>query len=104
MLMLFPYIATNITGTGHRAPMYNIALSNLPGSKGPRYLHGAEAEAMHPTTIIYNGAAVIVVLTSWNGKLCFTCTACPTVVPRADEFAEYLVTATDTVEKFLANG
>ena len=82
--------------------MYNIALSNLPGSKEPRYLHGAPTEAMHPTTIIYHGAAVIVVLTSWNGKLC--CTACPTLVPRADELADYLVTATGEVQKFLAAG
>ncbi len=98
MLMLLPYIVSNITGTGHRIPLYNIAMSNLPGSKGPRYLDGAAAEAMHPTTIIYNGAAVVLVIISWNGTLCFTFNSCPSAVPDADKLAAYLDDALAAVE------
>jgi diacylglycerol O-acyltransferase len=98
MMMLLPYIVTNITGTGHRMPLYNIAMSNLPGAREPRYLHGALAEAMHPTTIIYSGAAVVLVIISWNGKLCFTFNSCPTVVHQSDRLAAYLVDALESVE------
>ncbi|CAM3704065.1 wax ester/triacylglycerol synthase domain-containing protein [Smaragdicoccus niigatensis] len=98
MMMLLPYIVANITGTGHRMPLYNIAVSNLPGSRGPLYLNGAAAEAMHPTTIIYNGAAVVLVIISWNGKLCFTFNSCPTAVPRSDRLGAYLADAIATIE------
>nr|WP_277351816.1 wax ester/triacylglycerol synthase domain-containing protein [Antrihabitans stalactiti] len=101
MMMLAPYIVTNIIGTGHRMPLYNIAVSNVPGSREPRYLHGAAAEAMHPTTIIYSGAAVVLVIVSWNGKLCFTFNSCPTVVPESDKLAAYLADALANVEDVL---
>lgn len=102
LMMLAPYIVANITGTGHRMPLYNIAVSNLPGSRGPRYLHGAAAEAMHPTTIIYNGAAIVLVIISWNGKLCFTFNSCPTVVPESEKLAAYLADALANVEDALS--
>jgi hypothetical protein len=102
VLMLAPYLLFNIAGIGHQGPMYNILQSNLPGLKDQRYFHGAAADGMFPTTIIYNGAAVAFIIVSWNGKLCFTFVACPDVVPRADALTDYLVAATAQVEAALS--
>lgn len=100
-LMLAPFVLTAVTGTGHRLPMFNVGLSNVPGVNVPLYWNGAQAEAVHATTIIANGQALVVTVTSWNGQLCFTFTACPDAVPHPQRLSVYLVDALDEVERAL---
>ena len=100
-LMLAPFVVTTITGTGHRLPAFNVGLSNVPGVDAPMYWNGAQAEAVHATTIITNGQALVVTVTSWNGRLCFTFTACPDTVPHPQRLAVLLADAVDEVERAL---
>lgn len=100
-LMLLPFLTTTLTGTGHLLPAFNVGLSNVPGVKAPMYWNGALAEALHATTIIANGQAIVVTVTSWNDQLCFTFTACPDAVPHSQRLSVYLVEALEDAEKAL---
>jgi hypothetical protein len=68
------------------------------------YWNGARAEAVHATTIITNGQALILTVTSWNDNLCLTFTACQDTVPHPQRLSVYLVDALDETEKALACG
>ena len=103
-LMLLPFVLTTITGTGHLLPAFNVGLSNVPGVDVPMYWNGAQAEAVHATTIITNGQALVVTVTSWNDNLCFTFTACPDAIPHPQRLSVYLVDSLDETEKALASG
>lgn len=103
-LMLAPFILTAVTGTGHHLPMFNVALSNVPGVDVPLYWNGAQAEAVHATTIIANGQSLVVTVTSWNGRLCFTFTACPDSAPHPQRLSVYLADALEEVEHALSAG
>ena len=101
MVMLAPFMVTNLTGTGNILPMFNVGLSNVPGIDAPVYWNGAEAEALHATTIITNGQALVVTVTSWVDRLCFTFTACPDTIPHPQRLSVYLADALDETEKAL---
>jgi diacylglycerol O-acyltransferase / wax synthase len=102
-LMLTPYIAGMASGQGHRMPPFqSVGLSNVPGTKVPLYFNGAEVQALHATTIIGSGSALILTVTNWNSQLCFTFTACPDTVPHSQRLAVYLADALDEVERIQA--
>jgi diacylglycerol O-acyltransferase / wax synthase len=100
-LMLAPFIFTSFTGTGHHFPMFNVALSNVPGVPVPMYWNGALAEAVHGTTIITSGEALVVTVASWHDNLCFTFTACPDTIPHPQRLSVYLTDALQDVETAL---
>ncbi|SEA61533.1 acyltransferase, WS/DGAT/MGAT [Mycobacterium sp. 283mftsu] len=101
ILMLTPSLLTTVTGTGNLLPMFNVALSNVPGINVPVYWNGALAEALHATTVISNGQALIVAVTSWVDQLCFTFTACPDTIPHPQRLSVYLMDALDEAEESL---
>ena len=101
-LMLAPFVLTTVSGTGHLLPAFNVGLSNVPGIGVPTYWNGAYAEALHATTIITNGQALVVTVTNWHDHLCFTFTACPDTIPHPQRLSVYLMDALGEAEKALA--
>ncbi len=103
-LMLAPFLAGALTGTGHLfPPLQNVGLSNVPGTRTPMFHNGAEVEAVHATTIVASGGALVVTVTSWGDQFCFTVTGCPDAAPHCQRVAVYLSDALDEVEAALAN-
>lgn len=101
-VMLAPFVLGGVTGNGHRVkPLLNIGLSNVPGISSPVFHNGAEVESLHATTIIDNGSALVITVTSWNQHLAFTITGCPDTVPRCQRISVYLADALDEVEDAL---
>lgn len=101
-LMLAPFVVGNMTGTGHRLPpLQNVGLSNVPGTRVPLFHNGAEVEALHATTIVGSGGALVVTVTSWGESLCFTVTGCPDTAPHCQRLAVYLDDALLDVEAAL---
>lgn len=101
-LMLSPFVFGGMTGNGHRVkPLLNVGLSNVPGLSSPVFHNGAEVEALHATTIIDNGSALVITVTSWNQHLAFTITGCPDTVPSCQRISIYLADALGEVEKAL---
>lgn len=98
-VMMLPFVVTAVTGTGHHLPMFNVALSNVPGVNVPLYWNGARSEALHATTIITSGEALVVTVTSWDENLCLTFTACPDTIPHPQRLSVYFVDAVDEVER-----
>jgi diacylglycerol O-acyltransferase / wax synthase len=76
-------------------------LSNVPGVPVPMYWNGALAEAVHGTTIITSGEALVVTVASWHDGLCFTFTACPDTIPHPQRLSVYLTDALQDVETAL---
>ncbi len=102
-LMLAPFVVGNMTGTGHLLPpLQNVGLSNVPGTTTPLFHNGAEVEALHATTIVGSGGALVVTVTSWADHLCFTVTGCPDAAPHCQRVAVYLADALEEVENALA--
>lgn len=102
-LMLAPFVAGGMMGKGHRVkPLLNIGLSNVPGLALPVFHNGAEAESLHATTIIDNGSALVITVTSWNRHLAFTITGCPDTVPSCQRISVYLLDALEEVAHALA--
>jgi WS/DGAT/MGAT family acyltransferase len=101
-LILAPFVITTVSGTGHLLPAFNVGLSNVPGIGAPTYWNGAYAEALHATTIITNGQALVVTVTNRHEHLCFTFTACPDTLPHPQRLSVYLVDALSEAEKTLA--
>ena len=97
-----PLLLTTLSGTGHLLPAFNVGLSNVPGIGVPTYWNGAYAEALHATTIITNGQALVVTVTNWHDHLCFTFTACPDTIPHPQRLSVYLMDALGEAEKALA--
>lgn len=103
-LMLAPFVIGNVTGTGHRLPpIQNVGLSNVPGTSATLFHNGAKVEALHATTIIGNGGALVITVTSWGSNLCFTVTGCPDTVPHCQRVAVYLADALEEIEAALVN-
>lgn len=99
---LIPWLASTAVGRGHRLPpIYNIALSNVPGSTVPLYLDGARAESLHGTTVIASGHTLILAVTSWGDKLDFTLTSCPDATPHPQRIVVYLPDALAEAETAL---
>jgi len=104
-LMMAPFVLGSMSGIGHRLPpLQNVALSNVPGTRTSLYHNGAEVEAVHATTIVGSGGALVVTVTSWGDNLCFTVTGCPDTAPHCQRVAVYLTDALDEVEKALTDG
>lgn len=102
-VMLAPFVVGNMTGTGHLLPpLQNVGLSNVPGTAAELFHNGAEVEALHATTIVGSGGALVVTVTSWVDSLCFTVTGCPDTAPHCQRVAVYLADALDEVEKAVA--
>lgn len=101
-VILAPFAVSSMAGAGHRLPpLQSVSLSNVPGTRVPLFHNGAEVEALHATTIVASGAALVVTVTSWGDNLCFTITGCPDTAPHCQRVAVYLEDALAEVEEAL---
>lgn len=62
-------------------PFFNLAISNMVLSKAPLYLGGAELEAVHPFSVLFDGNALNVTVIGYRDSVFFGFTACRDVVP-----------------------
>ena len=98
-LVMLPFTIGQIIGTAGRIrPMFNVVISNVPGPKKPLYFDGAVMEAFYPVSLIFNGQAMNVTITSYVDSLDFGFTGCRKLVPEIDQFPRYLTQAFDDLE------
>nr|WHV03929.1 putative wax ester synthase/acyl-CoA:diacylglycerol acyltransferase [uncultured bacterium] len=99
MLVNLPFTIGQIVGTAGRVrPMYNIVISNVPGPKKHLYLNGAKMEALYPISLIFNGQAVNVTITSYVDTLDFAFTACRRSMPKVTQLPRYIREAMEELE------
>lgn len=79
-----------LTGAAPKWQAFNIVISNVPGPKKPLFLNGAEIEGMYPVSIVVDGQALNITITSYCDKLEFGIIACHRTLPHIQRLLEYL--------------
>jgi len=103
MLYMAPFVLSQLTGIGgHGRPMFNVAISNVPGPEKSLYFGGAKLEAMYPVSVLQHGQALNVTCVSYAGKLNFGYTGCRDTLPHMQRLAVYTGEALDELEAAVA--
>ena len=99
MLLMGPFILGLVGGLGGRGrPMFNLAISNVPGPDRPLYLGGAKLEAMYPVSVLTHGQALNITCVSYAGWLNFGFTGCRDSLPHMQRLAVYCGEALDALD------
>jgi diacylglycerol O-acyltransferase len=67
----------------YRAKFFNAIVTNIPGPSQPRWFAGFPLKDVYPVVPLADGVPLAVGALSWNGRLCVSVTADPTLVPEA---------------------
>ena len=70
-----------VTGLAPKLQSFNIVISNVPGPKETLYWNGAMLDALYPVSIVMDGQATNITLTSYRGKLEVGIVACRKTLP-----------------------
>jgi WS/DGAT/MGAT family acyltransferase len=92
-------VLTQALGIADRvAPAANVIVSNVPGPRDPRYLNGARLVEQYPMSMLIDGQALNITVTSHDDRLDFGLLACPNAVPDPQHLADRLETALEEIE------
>jgi len=90
-LILMPTILLTLTGNSTRVtPAINAIFSNVPGSQQKLYMEGAELESLYPLSVVTDGMGINLTVVSYDKKLCFAVTSCPTEQPGIEQLGDFL--------------
>jgi diacylglycerol O-acyltransferase len=89
-LLATPAFAPTMIGLGPQIPAINVVISNVPGPKKPLFWNGAPLDGMYPVSIVIDGMAVNITVTSYAGSLDFGIVACRRSVPRVQRIIDFL--------------
>lgn len=78
-----------ISGLAPRWQAFNVVISNVPGPKRPLYFNGARCEGMYPASILTDGIALNITLTSYTDHVEFGVIACRRTLPRIQKLLQY---------------
>jgi len=91
LLMMAPHMLQLMTGLHDLTPpVFNLAISNVPGPAQPLYFNGARLEAMYPMSVLTHGQGVNITTVSYDGVMHVGLTACHHAVHRLAYLAENL--------------
>lgn len=100
MLLSGLLVLTQKLGLAERiAPVANLVISNVAGSKDLLYLNGATLVEQYPMSMLIDGQALNITVTSHDDRLDFGLLACPRAVPELRMLADNLETALEEIEK-----
>ncbi|MDQ3405117.1 MAG: wax ester/triacylglycerol synthase family O-acyltransferase [Actinomycetota bacterium] len=80
-------------------PAFNLLISNVPGPKTPLYWNGAKMLGVYPVSVPYEGQALNITVTSYDGSMEFGLTGCRRSVPHLQRLLAYLETSLTDLEK-----
>jgi diacylglycerol O-acyltransferase len=79
---------------GRTPPPYNLVISNIPGpAESPLYWNRSRLLGMYPASIVLNGQALNISVTSYDHELHFGLTGCRRTVPHLQRLLAHLETA-----------
>jgi WS/DGAT/MGAT family acyltransferase len=87
------------SGAGRRAPLANCSITHVPGPDGPLYLAGARMSYFSAMMPIADGLGLVFAVTSYDGMLNLSPTACREQLPDPERFAQCL---RDSFQEYLA--
>ena len=71
-------------------PPFNVMISNVPGPRRALYWNGAKLDGAYPMSIPYEGQALNITVTSYDGNLQFGLTGCRRSVPSLQRMLVHL--------------
>ena len=99
-LQMLPLALTPIPGfVKYTNPPFNVVVSNVPGPRNDMYFNGSRLDGMYPVSIVTDGLALNITLTSRAGYLDFGLIGCRRSVPHLQRLLTHLETALAELEK-----
>lgn len=89
----FVYSASGLniaSGLLPKRQAFNLVISNVPGPREPLYWNGARLDALYPASIILDGQALNITMTSYLDKLEVGLTACRNALPKMQNLLTHL--------------
>lgn len=80
-------------------PIFNIAITNVPGPQLPIYLHGNKLHSIMGTAPIIDGMGLIITILSYNGNITISPTSDVKSMPDLDVFSDYILEEANALEK-----
>jgi diacylglycerol O-acyltransferase len=97
---MLPLALTPIPGfVKYTHPPFNVVVSNVPGPRGPMYFNGAKLDGLYPVSIVLDGQALNITLTSRDKHLDFGLTGCRRSVPHLQRLLGHLESALAELEQ-----
>ena len=99
-----PYFAAvrrggEVVAAALMTPPYNVVISNIPGPvESPLYWNRSRLLGMYPASIVLNGQALNISVTSYDHQLHFGLTGCRTTVPHLQRLLAHLETSLAELE------
>ncbi|MCV6986491.1 wax ester/triacylglycerol synthase family O-acyltransferase [Mycobacterium shinjukuense] len=102
LALLSPAALNTLPGLGKASPPpFNVCISNVPGVREPRYLNGARMVGNYPMSLVLNGQAMNITLTSTADSLDFGLVGCRRGVPHLQRVLSHLETSLKELERAL---
>ena len=79
-----------VSGLLPKRQAFNLVISNLPGPTEALYWNGARLDAIYPASIVLDGQALNITMTSYMGKLEVGLTACRHALPKMQNLLVHL--------------
>lgn len=89
----FVYCAAGLniaSGLMPKHQAFNLVISNVPGPREPLYWNGARLDALYPASIVLDGQALNITMTSYLDKLEVGLTACRNALPKMQNLLTHL--------------
>ena len=87
-----------LTGLFPRKQAFNLIISNVPGVDKPLYWNGAPLKALYPASVVVDGQAMNITLTTYLDKLEFCITACSKLLPHVQDMLALIEEELDALE------
>lgn len=92
-----------LLGVLPKVQAFNIVISNVPGPKQDVYWNGIALDAIYPVSLVLDGQALNITLTSYKDKLEFGIIACRRTLPRIQSLLKMLEEEIHTLEILTAD-
>lgn len=80
---------------------FNVIISNVPGPREPLYWNGAKLDALYPASIVLDGQALNITMTSYLDKLEVGLTGCRNALPKMQNLLTHLEDEIQRFEKII---
>jgi len=99
-VQMAPMAMSSVPGfVKYTRPPFNVVVSNVPGPRNPMYFNGAKLDGLYPVSIVTNGQAINITLTSRDKYLDFGIIGCRKSVPHLQRLLTHLETALAELER-----
>ncbi|TXJ09577.1 MAG: wax ester/triacylglycerol synthase family O-acyltransferase [Acinetobacter sp.] len=88
-----------LSGIMPKHQAFNLVISNVPGPTKPLYWNGAQLDALYPVSIVMDGQALNITMTSYLDKLEVGLTACRQSMPHMQSLLALLEEEIQTLER-----